>query len=277
MKNVCIVGVGLIGGSLGMSLRRVRRAGRRVYHVSGLGRSESALRRAKSLGAIDDFSRRPADVSKADIVVLAVPVSDMAALAKTVRPFLKKGAILTDVGSVKMGIVSKLKGPFFVGAHPIAGSEKTGVENATPRLFKGALCILTRDFSSKGALIAVARLWKDVGANIVVTTAAEHDRVLALTSHLPHLLAFSLFSLVRDFARGNPLAKIFAGPSFQEMTRIAAADPNVWTGIVQMNRAELSRAVKNVTTILRSLSTQPVPKLRNTLSALSRDKRAWSL
>jgi prephenate dehydrogenase len=276
MKNVCIVGVGLIGGSLGMALRRVRRVGQRVYAVSGVGRSLPSLKKAKRVGALDRFSTRVSDaVAGADIVVLAVPVEKMSPIAKKIRPFMKRGAILTDVGSVKKGIVSKLGGAHFVGGHPIAGSEKAGVENARAKLFHGATTVLTHDLSSKASLIAVSRLWRDAGSNVVVTSAAEHDKVLALTSHLPHMIAFSLFALVRDFSLKNPLAKRLAGPSFNDMTRIAASHPDVWTGIVNMNRRELAAGVRNFSRVFGSLCRLSPSRLHKTLAVLSRAKQAW--
>lgn len=276
MKNVCIVGVGLIGGSLGMALRRVRRTGKRAYTVSGLGRSAATLREAKRLGALDRFSTKPADVIKdADIVVLGVPVEQMSPIAKKIRPFLKRGAILTDVGSVKKAIVAKLGGPSFVGGHPVAGSEKAGAKNGRPTLFKGAVCVLTKDKTSKKSLSAVNTLWRDVGARVVVTSAADHDRVLALTSHLPHMLAFSLFSVVKELARKNPLVKKVVGPSFMETTRIAASNPDIWTGIIDLNRREIAAGVRDASRFLQSLSRQSTTRLRATLNNLSRAKQAW--
>jgi prephenate dehydrogenase len=276
MKKVCIVGVGLIGGSLGLALRRVKKNGRRVYQVVGLGRSADGLKIARRRGVLDSFSVGlfPA-VRSADIVVLCVPVGQIIPYAKKIRPLLKSGAILTDVGSVKKEIVSSLKSSSFVGGHPIAGSEKNGVKNAQADLFRGAVCVLTRDFSSRAALNTVSTLWKSVGAKVVVTSANEHDRVLALTSHLPHLLAFSLFSLGQESVQRHKSSRAMVGPSFNEMTRIAASHPDVWTGIINMNRRELLKQIDRFTGVLKSMARRPAPALHTTLARLSGAKRAW--
>lgn len=264
MKNVCILGVGLIGGSLGQALRR------RGYHITGVGRSLSSLRQAKRLRAVDDFSTDLRSVRTADVVVLCVPVDKIVAFGKKVRPLMKKGAILTDAGSVKKEVVAKLRGPLFVGGHPIAGSEKSGVQNAQPTLFKGAVCVLTRDSAKKAALNRVAGLWRAAGAKVIVTSAAEHDRVLALTSHLPHLMAFALISL----AQKDKAARAFLGPSFNEVTRIAASDPHIWTGILTMNRPELARRTNQFISTLRVLLRQSPQQLHKNLVAISQARQA---
>lgn len=250
--RVCIAGVGLIGGSLGQALRRVRRGGRRVYRVVGLGRSEATLRRARRLGAIDEgFTRPSAAVRGAQVVVLCVPVQDILPLARRLAPFLSPGTVVTDVGSVKSAIVDGMaralgrrRDVAFVGGHPMAGSEKIGVENADPKLFRGATCVLTPGRGASKVAVAVVRtLWRDAGATALEMSARLHDDGIALTSHLPHLLAFALVSEVSAAARRHPAVRALVAGSFRDMTRVAGSDPHLWSGVFSLNRAALGRAL----------------------------------
>jgi prephenate dehydrogenase len=206
----------------------------------------------------------------------------MESVARRLLPSLKAGAVLTDVGSVKSEIISSLQKIVrtktrvsFVGAHPIAGSEKTGVENARADLFRGATCVVTTDGASSTARSVVSRLWKDAGAHVVTIRASEHDRVLALTSHLPHLLSFALFSLVRSSSKKWPRVKTLAAGSFRDMTRVAGSDADVWTGIIGLNRHELKQSAAAVSKILNQLVRQPSARLFKTLSDLSAAKQRW--
>jgi prephenate dehydrogenase len=277
MINVCLVGVGLIGGSLGMGLRRVKKNGGRVYSVMGLGRSPSDLKKAKKLGAIDTFSLKVTDVSSADIVVLCVPVQFIPALAKKIIPHLKSTAVLTDVGSVKADIVSALKkkSVSFVGAHPLAGSEKSGVANARADLFKKAVCVVTIDGGTSRATKSVETVWRSVGAEVVRLTSREHDDIVALTSHLPHLMAFSLFSMAQQKARQNPLIKKLAAGSFSDMTRIALSDPHVWTGIFQTNKKEILKMRTQLTQGFDRLMRLSPQKMTRELQRISSAKKTW--
>lgn len=269
MKKVCVVGVGLIGGSLGMALRR---AG---YKVSGLGRSQAQLRQAKKLKAVDSFSVRPdAVIPEADIVVLASPVQTMNVVAQQIKPFLKKGAIVTDVGSVKANILSGIN-VSFVGGHPLAGSEQSGVEHASPVLFKGALTVLTTAGAPAQAVETITKMWKAVGAVPLKMPAAEHDRVVALTSHLPHLISFALFDLVARVARQNKHVKTLKAGSFQDMTRIAASDATVWTGIRSLNKTNIKRAVSEFKKTLDGLINSSDSTFFKQLKKISTTKQQW--
>lgn len=281
-KNVCIVGVGLIGGSLGMALRRVRKAGR-AYNVTGFGLNPARLKVAKRRGAIDvaQSDRRRA-LKDADIVVLGMPVDKMAPFLTQNAKLFKRGAIITDVGSVKAPVaaaakrlLSKRRDLSFVGGHPVAGSEKTGVENARPDLFKKATCVLTKDHASFHALEIVRAMWTSAGAHCLLMSAAEHDRWLALTSHLPHLLAFALFAQVAKTAQSAPIIKTLVGGSFRDMTRIAGADANLWTGVIETNRTELKRLIPEFQKELRALATLPAKRLHAHLVLLARAKQTW--
>lgn len=283
MTRVTIIGVGLIGGSLGLALRRARQSGRRQFHVTGVGRTPKTLKEAKRLGAVDEFfTDSTRGVREADIVVLCTPVQFMRTLTEEILPFLKRDALITDVGSVKKSIVGQMalllrarNDVHFVGAHPLAGSEKTGVRHADPDLFKGALCVVTPEKAPRDAVRKVTGLWRQAGARPLQMTSAQHDKFLAQTSHLPHVIAFALVSLVDKTARKNPVVRSLVAGSFRDMTRIAASDPLLWTGIFDFNRKELSKAAQEIIRLLRTLVKRPGPSLVKTLSQLSKARQNW--
>ena len=241
--QVTIVGLGLIGGSLGMAIRRHRLA----KEIIGVSRREATLRLAKRRGAITagttDVRRAVRD---ADLVILAVPVDDIVPLARRAARLMRPGSILTDVGSTKRMIVSRAepampRGVAFVGGHPIAGSEQSGIEAAAPDLFRGAACVLTPTRQTHpAALRRVASFWRALGARVVLMSPAQHDRVLAASSHVPHLLAAAL----AHTAETHPLPR--APRSFLEMTRIARSQPELWTQIFLSNPAEILAAAGRV-------------------------------
>ena len=240
--TVAIIGVGLMGGSLGLALKRTGR-----YRVIGIGRSRTKLRDAQRRRAIDAASTDEAAVRDADIVVIATPVTLIAPTLKRLLPFLKSGALVTDVGSVKTSVlkaVAQLKLPrsvSFVGGHPLAGSHRVGMSAARADLYRGATCVLV---PLKGARTArIAKLWKDAGAVPLTLSAQAHDRSVALISHLPHAIAHALVHAVRGAANQTHLKKLFAG-SFRDMTRVASADPEQWRQIFQMNQPEVRHALK---------------------------------
>ena len=238
--KVAIVGLGLIGGSLGMVLRKRKLA----QTVTGFSRKPATLRMAKSRGAIDKGTANLAEaVRDADIVVLATPVSEIVPLALRCARFMKLGAVLTDVGSSKGEIVSALdrllpKSVAFVGAHPVAGSEKRGIGAASPDIFDAAsYCIIPPSArTSRRAVAAVSRLWSGVVPKIIRLPAKRHDELLAATSHLPHALAFALSASAPR--RGLPSMP----RSFLEMTRVAKSDPDLWAAILLSNRSAVAAA-----------------------------------
>ncbi len=281
MTEVGVVGLGLIGGSLGQALKRVRRGGRRAYKVVGFARNAASAREARRSGACDAASFDVSVLAHADIVVLAVPVQSIGAVVKKIAPVLKRGAVLTDVGSVKGAVLKGVRRALvsrrdvsFVGAHPIAGSEKSGLKNADPRLFVNATCVI--DSARSSAAIQVARLWSSVGAKTLRLSARDHDRFLAATSHLPHLLAFSLFSDVTTLAKSHSSVRSLVAGSFRDMTRIAASNPDVWLGIFESNRNELARSWKSFRKTAEALLRQKGPSLRRTLASLSSAREKWT-
>lgn len=283
MIHVCIVGVGLIGGSLGSALRRVKSGRRRRYRVSGLGRSMAALKKAVSLAAVDDATNDAADViPHADIVVLCVPVQSIAPITSRIAPLLKRNAVVTDVGSVKRDVVERMRIALrarpdvsFVGGHPIAGSEKTGVEHASADLFRKSVCALIPGGGPGRGFSAVRAMWRAAGARCVTVPAGDHDRYLALTSHLPHLIAFAYFSLVQNAARHRPLIRALAGGSFRDMTRIAGADADLWTGVLRLNRREIGRAKSGFLREMNRVVNSSDLELRRFIESLTSAKRRW--
>ena len=261
MKRIAIVGIGLMGGSLGLALRK-----RGGWRVSGLARREETLRIARKRGAIHEGSTNPADVLPgADVVVFCSPVDKIVSLAKSYRRFFKHDALLMDVGSVKGPIVRSLEkvfqrtgGPVFVGAHPMAGSEKTGVENARAPLYRGAMCAITATAQTPLARVAqAADFWKSVGARTLVIDPDTHDRAVAVVSHLPHLIADALMLSVGDWKHpdGVALLKELAAGSFRDATRVAGADPTLWRGIFRLNDPAVRGAIRLFSKNLSRLAT----------------------
>jgi prephenate dehydrogenase len=242
MKTVAIVGVGLIGGSLGRALRKTGR-----FRVIGISRRRSTLRNAKRLGAIDRGSLDFKDAAAAEIVVVCTPVDRIVPTIRRLLPHLRSGTWVTDVGSVKepivrgMAALARQSSLHFAGSHPIAGSHKTGVKASRADLFRGTTCVVTPVGKTRPAPILA--LWRAVGARVQVMNARRHDAALALTSHLPHFVAHSLVHVLlrgRDLRGLRPLM----GGSFRDMTRVASSDPDQWVQIFQANRVQLRRGLR---------------------------------
>jgi prephenate dehydrogenase len=240
--TVAIIGVGLIGGSLGQALRRSGK-----YRVLGIGRHPARLRRAKRLGAIDQASTDLSDAGRARIVVLCPPVDEIVPIFRKILPFLAPGTFVTDVGSVKGPILSgvaHVKGRnliHFVGGHPLAGSHQTGIRSATPELFKGSTCVLVP--LGKAPVGPIAAMWRAVGAQIRVLPAPVHDRAVAMISHLPHVLAHALIQLVAGRRDRRVLLPLLAG-SFRDATRVASSDAEQWSQIFRSNAPNLRAALR---------------------------------
>jgi cyclohexadieny/prephenate dehydrogenase / 3-phosphoshikimate 1-carboxyvinyltransferase len=248
LRRIAIVGVGLIGGSLGLALRRAGLA----REIVGIGRSQQNLDVALARGIVDRAGQDAALVAGAELVVLATPGSLLGPVAAAVAPHLAPDAIVTDAGSVKASVVRDCTAALagrapFVGAHPIAGTEDSGAAAADPDLFHGARCVLTPVAGTDPeALARVRELWQSVGMDVVEMAPEEHDELLALTSHLPHLLAFALTGAATAFRAANAAAIdpfAFAGPSFASATRVAASSPEMWRDVLLANRSAVRRAL----------------------------------
>lgn len=241
LGRVTILGVGLIGGSIGWGLRHSGAA-----EVVGVDPGDGVLERALDRGLIDSAERDPAvGVHGADMVVVAVPVASFGALLSAARPGLAPGTVVTDVGSVKAAVVEEARtslagtGTEFLGGHPIAGTADSGVEAALGNLFQDAFCVLTPEAdTSDRARNRAEALWAALGAETVHMAPDEHDRVLAATSHLPHMLAYSLIQTFGALPPEEGLARFAAG-GFRDLTRIAGSDAVMWRDIALTNRDAL--------------------------------------
>lgn len=251
LEQVTVVGVGLLGGSVGLALQAVGFAGRRV----GVGRRASSLRKAMAVDAVDEVTRDIAKgVAGADLVVLCSPIGRFEPLLRRMAESLKPGAIVTDVGSTKVHVVriaQRLlpKHVHFVGSHPIAGSEKTGVAFARADLFERALCLVTpTKRTDKAAVQTVRAFWASLGGHVQLILPANHDRLLARVSHLPHVVATALvhLSLKND-------AIDLAGTGFADTTRTASGDPAMWTDILGTNQKAMVRNIDQLITELTRL------------------------
>ncbi len=241
--TVAIVGVGLIGGSLGMALK-TRRLARRVV---GIGRDGARLETAVALGAVDSgVTRLDEGLSDADIVVLCTTVGHIVGALPGVLAAVNPGAVVTDVGSTKGAIVRAAGGAGrFVGGHPMAGSEQTGVEAATPLLFEEATWAITpTSATDPEALKVVTALAREVGATTLTLTPEAHDAMLAVTSHLPHVLASALMRQAARTQASHPQTQSLTAGSFADGTRVAASSPKLWRDVCLTNREALLASLR---------------------------------
>lgn len=272
--KVCIIGLGQIGGSLGKSLRDLVSK----YYIIGIDLDKAILEKALKIGAADEVSLNLSAAKDCDIVVIATPVDLTASITKKLLPVLTKKTIITDVGSTKENVEEEIKkvlkkknSPTFVFAHPMAGKEKNGIEAADATIFKNANVVITGSFKKdlkKESVIE--KMWKAAGAHIIKMASKKHDEVTALTSHLPHLIAFSLNGLYKsELKKNKEISKIAAG-SFESATRVANSSADMWAPIFEANKKnikkELSLFIKELKKFEKSLSNKKAIKkeiLRN--------------
>jgi prephenate dehydrogenase len=238
IERLCIIGVGLIGGSLARALRAAGHAG----EIVGSSRNRAHLQRAVDLGVIDRFDTDPASaVRGADMVFVSVPLGAMGGVFSAIRDGLADTAVVTDAGSAKASVVADVQRAvggtpaWFVPGHPIAGTEQSGVEASFGELYQGRRVILTPlQETAREAVVRVRAMWEATGAVVNEMEVAHHDEVLAATSHLPHVLAFAL---VESLARMSEQREIFdyAAGGFRDFTRIASSDPVMWRDICLAN------------------------------------------
>ncbi len=242
-QRLAIFGPGLLGGSLGMAVKQRKLA----EHVTVWARRPEAIADAVKRGAADDGSLEAARaVRGADLVVLATTIGVMEKLAREIAPHLGRNPLVTDVGSVKYPVVASLEhllagNARFVGSHPMAGSDESGVAAAQADLFEGAVCIVTpTDATDRAALGQVAEFWQALGMRVRTLPPVEHDELVARVSHLPHLVAAALMNHVCQAGK-EPLD--FCGNGFKDVTRIAAGPAEMWKEICLANRDEIRRAL----------------------------------
>lgn len=256
-ENLVISGVGLLGGSLGLAAKRRGLAKK----VIGAGRNPARLQKAQNMGALDDFTTDlGAACEDADGVVLCGPISIILEQVYDVMPAVPPGAVVTDVGSTKRSIVHQASqverdDAFFVGSHPMAGSEKGGAENAREDLYDGATCILTPTINTnEGALEKVRMMWEALGMQVVDQLPARHDELLALLSHLPHIVAAALVAQV-EVGTNKPIGQLrkIAGPGFRDTTRIAMGGADIWLDIFSDNSANMRTSLNRMIEILEEV------------------------
>lgn len=242
IKTLAVIGIGLIGGSFARALR----AAGSVEQIIGIDHDHANLSQALKLKVIDQSAATLAEgVAQADLVFIAVPVHSIAPVVAALAPCLKPGAVVTDGGSVKDEVVKACEplmpvGTSFVGGHPIAGTENSGVASSFAELFAGRRCILTPTSATDAkALKLVHALWEAAGSRVEYMDTQTHDRIFAAVSHLPHMVAYSLVHAVNRSAEEEENILAFSAGGFRDFTRIASSDPVMWRDIALMNKTAL--------------------------------------
>jgi prephenate dehydrogenase len=249
--TIAIVGLGMMGGSLGLALKRSGRAS----CIFGIGRDAKRLQKAKALKICDRVTTDyRTGIQNADLVIICTPVDQIVPSFEKILPFLKPEALVTDIGSVKAPIHSQIHHSQFIGSHPMVGSEKTGFENANAHLYEKATVVLCPGDSVKPSVLSVLKkFWQGIGAKGVVMRGDIHDLLVAQTSHLPHVLASALVQLLSHLQKKDSnTSKLLAG-SFRDMTRIVDADPEQWAAICSLNQKFLIGSLKSYQDLLNSL------------------------
>lgn len=281
-KKITLAGVGLLGGSLGLALRRAGDAG----CVAGYVRRVESIRECEKAGAVDfatcDLHKA---IDQADIVVLCTPLAQMLPLARAMMPLLKPGAIVTDVGSVKGKLVSDLERLFdksqvrVVGSHPMAGGEKMGVSAARADLFVNSACIVTPTTrTNPAALRAVTRLWRSVGGRILKMDPKVHDQLVARSSHLPHFVAAAVTNAVLDGAAHKNQHAVCAN-GFRDVTRVASGSPEMWKDIALDNSKAISKTlglfVRDLQRLQKAIDSRDARRLEQYLTSAKKLRDGW--
>ncbi len=257
-QKITIVGVGLLGGSLGLAVRQHRVAG----EIAGFVRSDKSVADCEKFAATDYATTDLlAAVSNSDLIILCTPLAQMRSLVEQFLPALKRGAIVTDVGSVKADVVRELEplvkksGAHFIGSHPMAGAEKTGVAAARANLFANAVCVVTPTKTASPRIVRkLEQFWKSIGARVLKLDAAQHDLLVSRSSHLPHVVAATLAGLVLDPKQPKQQAALCA-TGFRDTTRIASGSPEMWRDIALANRKHISQSVDAFVADLKKFQT----------------------
>lgn len=243
-NRITILGVGLIGASFALALKR----NGLCKEAIGYGRKEENLKKAKSRAIIDAFELDPVKACNgSDFILFATPVGSFADIAKKIRSSLSSGAIVTDVGSVKGDLVRTMedlvpKGVSFIGGHPIAGSDRSGIDAAEAEIFRNAKCIITpTENTDRNALETVIAVWENIGSSVKLIGPNEHDKIYASVSHLPHLIAYTIMNTVAEIDKSF---LHFSGQGFMDTTRIASSSPELWRDICLLNKDNILESLE---------------------------------
>ena len=260
-ERIALIGIGLIGSSIA---RRIKRDGL-ANHISVSARSQKSLDTAIELNFADSATLDQKDsVKNADLIIICSPIGTYSDIIQNIKSSLKLGAIITDVGSVKQAIIRDLEphipeGVHLVPAHPVAGTERSGPEAGFPELFEDRWCIITpTSQTDKKSIDQLTKFWKSLGSNIEIMEPKHHDLVMAMTSHLPHLIAYTIVGTATDLEKSltNEVIKFSAG-GFRDFTRIAASDPTMWRDVFLNNRDAvlemLQRFSEDITALQRAI------------------------
>jgi prephenate dehydrogenase len=290
LKKIVIFGVGLIGGSFALALKKAY-----ACHIVGAGRSQKSLNEALALGVIDayidTFSNAPktnihAALHGADLVLIAAPVAQTASILQSIKPHLNTNTIITDAGSTKADVLACAKETLgeqfnqFIGGHPIAGAERSGVTAATADLYVGKNVVLTPSpEANRDAVASVAEFWRICGAKVSEMPAETHDSIFAAVSHLPHLLAFAL---VDDIAARSNAQQLFsfAASGFRDFTRIAGSHPEMWRDISLANKSallsEISAFQQELSHVKQLLENEDGKGLQELFDRASKARNGWA-
>ncbi len=270
-RRVAIVGVGLMGASLGLAIKKKGIA----KEIVGIGHKETSLREATDVGAIDESTMDlKKGISAADLVILATPVTGIMDILDIMgKDFRRGGVIITDVGSTKAAIVDKAEkvlhhSLLFVGSHPLVGSEKKGPTYASDKLYEGAMCVMTpTEKTNRLAKDKIKHFWSQLGCQVKMMTPQEHDETLAYVSHLPHLAAFALMKSIPDQFLEN------AGQGLKDSTRIASSDPDMWRDIFLSNPKNTLKSLDEMVRVIAAMRKAIVGKDRDALVEMFRQAK----
>ena len=280
INKITIIGVGLIGGSLALALKE-RNLAKVVF---GYGRNQSRLEEAQKSNVIDAFSTNIKEaIDEANIVVIATPVGTFKDILDQIEPLISSNVIITDVGSTKSDIVNIVndvlrdKSSYFIPAHPIAGKERSGFEVSDSKLYDGKKVIITpQETNSPESIDVIDQMWKNVGADVDFMSAESHDNLLGMTSHLPHMLAFSLVNYLVD---QNPNASIYAGGGFKDFSRIASGDAIMWRDICLQNKNQIMNHLKGYQStlddLLEAINDEDSEKLGQLFTTAKKTRDSW--
>ena len=280
INKITIIGVGLIGGSLALALKE-RNLAKAVF---GYGRDQTRLEEAQKSNVIDAFSTNIKEaIDEANIIVIATPVGTFKDILHQIEPLISSNVIITDVGSTKSDIVNIVndilrdKSGCFIPAHPIAGKERSGFEVSDSKLYDGKKVIITpQETNSPESIDVIDQMWKNVGADVDFMSAESHDNLLGMTSHLPHMLAFSLVNYLVD---QNPNASIYAGGGFKDFSRIASGDAVMWRDICLQNKNQIMNHLKGYQStlddLLEAINDEDREKLGQLFTTAKKTRDSW--